>query len=68
VNGAARYKVLIPRKDEPLKDTLYWEFGKILFGFLDDTNPATLFCLNVLVAHMTKVMLNELKVEEVLGS
>ena len=65
----ARYKVLIPPKDEPLKDTLYWEFSKILFGFLYDTNPATLIFLNFLVTDMTKVMLNDaLKVDEILRS
>jgi hypothetical protein len=64
-----RYKVLIPKKDDPLKDTLYWEFSKVLFGFLDDTNPTTLVYLNILVADFTKAVLNDtLKVEEVLRS
>jgi hypothetical protein len=65
----AKYKVLIPKKDDPLNNTLYWEFSKILFNFLDDTNPATLMFLNLLVADMTKIMLNDaLKVDEVLRS
>jgi hypothetical protein len=65
----SRYKILIPEKDKPLKNTLYWEFSKILFGMMDDTNPATLMFLNILVADMTNVMLNEaLKVDEVLRS
>lgn len=65
----ARYKVLIPAKGEPLKDTLYWEFSKILFGFLDDQNPATLMFLNLFVADITNVMLTDaMKVEEVLQS
>ena len=65
----ARYKVLIPKKDEPLKDTLYWEFSKILFGFFDSTNPAILVFLNLMVADITTVMLNDtLKIEEVLLS
>jgi len=65
----AKYKVLIAKKDDPLKDTLYWEFSKILFGFLDDTNPVTLMFLNILVADMANVMLNEaLDVEEILRS
>lgn len=63
----AQYKILIPDKDEPLKNTLFWEFSKILFGFLDDQNPATLMLLNVLLIDMTEVVLNHtLKVEDVL--
>jgi hypothetical protein len=65
----ARYKALIPREDEPQKDTLYWEFSKVLFGFLNDSNPARLVFLNLLVADATNVMLNDaLRVEEVLQS
>jgi len=65
----ARYKVHIPANEKPLKNTLYWEFSKILFGMMDDTNPARLMFLNVLVADMTNMMLNvALKVEEVLRS
>jgi len=63
----ATYKVLIPEKGDPLKDTLYWEFSKILFGLFNDTNPVTLFYINILVADLTEIMLNDaLKVEEVL--
>ena len=63
----AKCKALIPNKDEPPKNTLLWEFSKVLFGFLDDENPATLIFLNMLVADLTNVMLNDaLKVEEVL--
>lgn len=65
----ARYKELLPSKDEPLKDSLCWEFSKILFGFFEDENPATLMFLSALVADLTKVMLiNAMKVEEVLSS
>jgi hypothetical protein len=61
------YEVLIPKKNDPLKGTLYWEFSKILLSFMNDTNPATLMFLNLLVADMTKIMLNDaLKVEQVL--
>lgn len=35
----AQYKDLIPAKEEPLKGTLFWEFSKILLGFMDDANP-----------------------------
>ena len=63
----ARYKVLIPEKDKPLKDTLYWEVSKVLFGLLDDENPATLMFLSILVADMAKIVLYDtLKVEDVL--
>ena len=65
----ARYRVLIPAKDEPLKDTLYWEFSKILFGFLDDENPATLMFLNLFVVDMSDALLTKaMKAEEVLRS
>ena len=65
----AEYKTLMPEKDEPPKGTLYWEFSKILFGFLDDTNPVTLMLLNLLVADLTEAILNDaLKLEEVLRS
>lgn len=63
----SRYKELIPPRDEPLKDTLYWEFSKILFGYLDDRNPATLISINLWVADMADVMLTEtMQVEEIL--
>jgi hypothetical protein len=63
----ARCRILIPEKDQPLKDTLYWEVSKILFGLLEDENPATLMFLNVLLADMAKVALcDTLKVEDVL--
>ena len=63
----ARYRVLIPEKEQPLKDTLYWEVSKILFGLLNDENPATLMFVNVLVADMVKIALYDtLKVEDVL--
>jgi hypothetical protein len=62
------YKVLIPEKAEPLKDTLYWEFSKIVFGFFDDSNPATLIHINMMIADLTKLMLYDaLKVEDVLS-
>ena len=52
-----------------MNGTLYWEFSKILFGFLNDNNPATLMFLNVLVADFTKIILNDaLKVKEVFES
>ena len=63
-----RYKVWIPKKDGPLKDTLFWEASKILFAFFDDTNPATLVCFSLAVCDTTTVMLKDvLKVTEVLG-
>jgi hypothetical protein len=63
----ARYKVLIPKEKEPLKDTLYWEFSKVLFGFLDDENPATIMFLNIFMIHYATFVLNdEIKVDEVL--
>jgi len=65
----ANYKALAPKKGEPLKGTLGWEFSKILFGLLDDQNPATLVFLDVFLAKYSKVMLNDvLKIEEVLQS
>jgi hypothetical protein len=61
--------VIVPPTGEPLKDTLYWEYCRILFGFMKDQNPATLMFLYQLVGYLTKVMLNDvLKVGEVLGS
>lgn len=64
-----RYKVLVPDKDEPLSDTLYWEFSKILLTFVDDSNPATLMFLSLIVADMTKAFLDDtLKLGEVLLS
>jgi hypothetical protein len=65
----AEYTVLIPSEGKPLNGTLYWEFSKILFGFLNDNNPAMLMFLNVLVADFTKIILNDaLKVKEVFES
>ena len=63
------YKVLIAEKDEPLRDTLYWEFSKVLLSFVDDSNPATLTFLNLIVADMTKAFMDDtLRVGEVLLS
>ena len=65
----AKYKFLVPEEGEPLKDTLYWEFSKILFAFLDDSNPGTLVSLNVRISHIANVMMSSaLKAEEVLRS
>jgi hypothetical protein len=65
----AKYASLVPKEGEPPKDTLYWEFSKVLFSFLNDTNPATLIFLSVRVARITDAMVNDsLKVEEVLRS
>ena len=50
----ARCHALVPAKGGPLKDTLYWEFSRILLRLLDDQNPATLTFINLLVAEMTK--------------
>ena len=63
-----RYKVWIPKKAEPLKDTLFWEVSKILFNFFDNTNPATLMCFDLALWDTTKVLLYDVfKVDEVLG-
>jgi ABC-type antimicrobial peptide transport system permease subunit len=46
---------------------LYWEFSKVLLAFVDDSNPATLMFLSLIVADMTKALLDDtLKVGEVL--
>ena len=63
----AKCKDLIANKGEPLKNTLYWEFSNVLFGLLDDQNPATLVFLIMLVTDLTNIMLiDALKVDEVL--
>jgi hypothetical protein len=41
---------LSPPEGQPPKGTLYWEFSKILFSFLEKNNPATPMFLNILVA------------------
>lgn len=65
----ARYKILFPENGEPLNNTLVWEFSKILLGFFDETNPATLAFLNLLVADRTKRLLDDtLKVKDMLLS
>ncbi len=48
-----KYKFLVPKADELPKDTLCWEFSKILFGFLNDTNPVHLTVLHLLVLKIT---------------
>jgi hypothetical protein len=64
-----KYRSLVPKDDEPPKDTLCWEFSKILFGFLNDTNPVHFTVLHLLVLKITTAMVNDtLKVEEVLRS
>ena len=46
---------------------MYWEFSKVLLAFVDDSNPATLMFLSLIVADMTKALLDDtLKVGEVL--
>lgn len=64
-----KYKSLVAKNDEPPKDTLCWEFSKILFGFLNDTNPVHFTVLHLLVLKITTAMVNDtLKVEEVFRS
>jgi hypothetical protein len=63
----SRYKGLIPPKDEPLKDTLLWEFSKVLFELFDDENPTTLGLLSLMVSDCTVTLLREgLKADQVL--
>jgi hypothetical protein len=62
----ARYGELIPAKEDPPKDTLFWEFNKILFAFINDTNPVTLLFLNLFVVDISLELLKVIKVEEVL--
>jgi len=65
----ASYKRLTPEKDEPLKGTLFLEFSKIIFRFLDDDNPATIFLLCMLIERYTVIFMTDAaKVEEVLTS
>ncbi len=63
----ARYRMLMPSEREALKNTLFWEFSNVLFGFFDDHNPVTLALLNVMVIDLAEVMLKDaMKVDEVL--
>jgi hypothetical protein len=66
----SRYKLLVPNeKDDPLKDTLYWEVSKILFEYINNYNPVTLVFMNMLVIDVSDVFLTKAaNVEEVLRS
>jgi hypothetical protein len=65
----SRYKKLIPEKDESPKDTLYWEFSKILLSYLNDQNPVAMLPLVASVADFTNLFLTKSpKVEDVLRS
>ena len=62
----AQYKDLIPMKDQPPKGTLFWEFSSILFGFMDDSNPATLVSLYLFTIDVSLELMKVMKIEEVL--
>jgi hypothetical protein len=66
----SRYKLLVPNeKDDPLKDTLYWEVSKILFEYINNYNPVTLVFMNMLVIDVSDVFLTKAaNAEEVLRS
>jgi hypothetical protein len=63
----ARYVLERPGKNAPLAGTLFWEFTKILMGFLSDQSPAIVFYVSSLVATTTvDVIQDEMEVKEVL--
>jgi hypothetical protein len=55
----ATYKVLTTDRNESLKDTLYWEFDKILLSFFDTSNPAILTHINILAPDIAKIMIED---------
>lgn len=55
----SQFKDLVPNRNEQLKDTLCWEFSKVLFECFKDTNPVTLVSINIIVVRMTSLMVNE---------
>jgi hypothetical protein len=65
----AEYKKLNlspPAEGEPLNDTLFWTFIKIIFALTEGTGPAKLMFLVTTVSNCNSVVLNELRAEETL--
>jgi hypothetical protein len=63
----ANYKEFYPQGQEPWKDTLFWECGKILFGLTASHNPVDLTLLAMMVMDWTPVLLGKaLMAEETL--
>jgi hypothetical protein len=63
------YKKLNPSfhaEGEPLNDTLFWAFIKIIFALTAGTGPAKLMFLITLMSNCNWVVLNELRAEETL--
>ena len=47
----ARYRKIVPHGDEGTKDTLFWEFAKLLFNlFVDNNDTFDLLALHVTVS------------------
>ena len=55
-----------PAGGEPLNDTLFWAFIKIIFSLTAGTGPAKLLFLITVMSNCNSVVLNELKAEETL--
>jgi len=65
----ATYRAFIAPEGEPPKETLVWEFSKVLLGLTGDSNPVTLNLIFGMVCDWTPVVIQEaLKVDEVLNS
>ena len=65
----AEYKKLnppLPAEGEPLNDTLFWAFIKIIFALTAGTGPAKLMFLITTLSNCNWVLLNELRAEEIL--
>ena len=61
-----RYK--FPEPGQPPKDTLFWEFGKILFAYTNGPNPVTLmaFLIPFIIMSSDDLLTKVMKVEKVL--
>jgi hypothetical protein len=65
----AEYRSLVPSfpaEGQPLNDTLFWEFIKIIFALTAGVGPAKLMFLITMLSNCNWVVLNELRAEETL--
>jgi hypothetical protein len=61
-----RLNLSLPAEGEPLNDTLFWAFIKVIFALTPGTGPAELMFLITMMSNCNSVVLNELRAEETL--
>ncbi|MEK7404255.1 MAG: hypothetical protein AAB225_04030 [Acidobacteriota bacterium] len=62
----AGYRDLVARQDEPLKGTLFWEVGKVIWRITGDSNPVTLTMISIMISKSVPLVLDAVAAEQYL--